>query len=399
MTTSCGYQRSRLTVCDVVQAYSEVSGGVKRYVHDKMHYAAQRDDIGHVLIVPGEGNTRRAERGSRVYEVASPPIPGSKGYRFLWDAGRIRDIIHAESPDVIEVGNAYWPAWVSIKAAKSERIPVVGFYHSDFPRALGDKLGDILKTIAVDEMITDTIEAYLVNLYNKMAATVTATRHFKDLLEAMGVQNVVHIPLGADTDIFHPTESRADVLTELGLSENVFLIFYAGRFAGMKNIPEMIAMMDHLQEAPRPAHLVLMGDGDYAEMVEEAQRGRNDVTRRAYCANPSELARWYAAADLFLNPGTHETFGLVAVEAQACGTRVLGVRGGGMDEVLEGEQPLIMADSEAPTDLSRAVKAVIDLDEGTVEKHARRRRMVERFAITKNFDTLFRLYRRLASPA
>jgi glycosyltransferase involved in cell wall biosynthesis len=54
----------------------------------------------------------------------------------------------------------------------------------------------------------------------------------------MGVTNVIHIPLGTDTNIFRPMHSRQEVLTCLGLPENTFLMLYVGRLAGMKNIPD-----------------------------------------------------------------------------------------------------------------------------------------------------------------
>jgi glycosyltransferase involved in cell wall biosynthesis len=46
----------------------------------------------------------------------------------------------------------------------------------------------------------------------------------------------------------------------------------------------------------------------------------------------SELAEWYQAADIFLHPGRWETFGLVLLEAQACGIPVVAFRGGAMEE-------------------------------------------------------------------
>ena len=46
-----------------------------------------------------------------------------------------------------------------------------------------------------------------------------------------------------------------------------------------------------------------------------------------YCTDSQELARFYRAADLFVHPGIQETFGLVALESQACGTPVVGIRG------------------------------------------------------------------------
>ena len=60
------------------------------------------------------------------------------------------------------------------------------------------------------------------------------------------------------------------------------------------------------------------------------KRGDAAVSWIPYCADPGELARYFRAADLFVHPGVQETFGLVALESQACGTPVVGIRGANM---------------------------------------------------------------------
>ena len=52
-----------------------------------------------------------------------------------------------------------------------------------------------------------------------------------------------------------------------------------------------------------------------------------------YVSDPNELARNYRAADIFVHPGIHETFGLVTLEAQACALPVIGIRGTFMDRL------------------------------------------------------------------
>jgi alpha-1,6-mannosyltransferase len=155
-------------------------------------------------------------------------------------------------------------------------------------------------------------------------------------------------------------------------------------------------MMNHLEHVNRPIHLVLMGNGEYADVVKQARRRRIDVTWLPYSPDQELLAKRYSAADLFVNAGTHETFGLVSVEAQACETRVLGVRGGGMEETLEGEEPQIMAKSEKPYDLACAVKKIIALNEGKEARTRRRQRILDKFSIEKNFDDIFTFYRKLS---
>jgi hypothetical protein len=64
-----------------------------------------------------------------------------------------------------------------------------------------------------------------------------------------------------------------------------------------------------------------------------------------YCTDSLELAKIYRAADLFVHPGVQETFGLVAIESQSCGTPVVGIRGSRMDKVILHEQDLWAAEN------------------------------------------------------
>ena len=109
----------------------------------------------------------------------------------------------------------------------------------------------------------------------------------------------------------------------------------------------------------------------------------------------SRLADVYAAADVVLVPSRSESFGLVALEAQACGTRVVAVRGGGLESTLAGETPPSLAASAAPSDLSAAVRAALALRETPEDRARRRARVVERFSSARTQASMLALYRRL----
>jgi alpha-1,6-mannosyltransferase len=68
------------------------------------------------------------------------------------------------------------------------------------------------------------------------------------------------------------------------------------------------------------------------------QRHTGQVSWIQYCSDSADLARYYRAADLFVHPGIQETFGLVALESQACGTPVVGIRGSYMDGIICHDQ-------------------------------------------------------------
>ncbi len=384
-----------MKICDVVQSYSPTSGGVKRYLSNKMRCFAERSDIGHVMIVPWKENRVDVAHQTRVYRLRSPRIPGSVDYRLLMNRKRIYDIVESERPNILEVDSACLSSWMAIGAARQTPIPVVAYYHSDFPRRLSDKLRPCSSLLA--EVSAGIINRYLIHFYRRMDATVTATRAFQKTLQKMGVNPVIRIPLGVNIETFYPRNSRKAIFQELGLSEDTFLLLYAGRLAGMKNLDHLFAMMDFISSEKDRYHLALVGDGELREKVVRAARERKDLSWIPYRSSRDELAQWYSAADLFVHAGTQETFGLVSLEAQACGARVIGVKGGGMEETLHGESPLIMAENESPEALAWAVQQARKLEETETDRQRRRNRILNNFSWENTFRRMAALYSHLCN--
>ncbi len=382
-----------MRVCDIAQSFSPRSGGVKRYLTNKIRFFAERRDVDHLLVLPGPRDRQRIKGRSRVYEVDSPLLPGSLDYRLLLDRRRIFEVIQRESPDVIEVDSAYAAAWFGLAAGRRFQIPVVGFYHSDFPRRLPEKVPAAFSGLG--KMLAEGIDRYLLALHRRMDATVVATEKYDRLLSDIGVPRRVRIPLGVNTAVFRPRPGRARIRRDFGVPESAFLLLFTGRLAGMKHLDGLIGMMTELSEAADDCHLVIAGDGEEREKVRRAASEREDVTWAAYVADRDRLAELYSAADLFVHAGTMETFGLVSLEAQACGTRVIAVRGGGMEETLRGEEPMILAESPDPGDLARAVRFARELAEGQEDRERRRRRIVREFSWETTFRRLLDLYDRL----
>jgi alpha-1,6-mannosyltransferase len=380
-----------MKICDIVQFYSPLSGGVKRYIHEKMHHFSGESHLDHVIIIPSHRNAMRTRHQVRIYEVKSPPLIGSRVYRVLLAKNQILHIIHAEEPDLIEVADPYRSAWIAVEAARQRQIPIVAFYHSDYPRALCRTLRKYAGA-PVELLFSRAIERYLVMLYNRMDATVVPAVQFKGTLAGIGIRRLVHIPLGVDASVFRLRQTRSKILRELKLGPEVMLLLYVGRLAREKNIHQLFAMMDHLSSAEGQYHLVLVGDGDLREYVRLQTSKRPDATWLSYCRSQERLAELYSAADLFVHGGTGETFGLVSLEAQACGTRVLAVQGGGLEQTLEGEQPLIMAADANGRSLAAAVSFIRKLKEGEEHRIQRRQRVLAHFSWRKTFRELLSLY-------
>ncbi len=377
-----------MKICDIVQFYSPLSGGVKRYIHDKMRYVESRPRTEHVVIVPSGRHETRTSGRTRIYGIRSARLPGSRSYRVLSSEKAIRRILAREDPDLLEVGDPYMAAWFATRIARDRGIPVVAYYHSDLPRLVG-RPRRIQPGASRGGAVSRMADAYLRRLYGRMDATIVATERLRRLLERTGIPRLFVVPLGVNGELFRMRDSRGAIRARLGMERDGPLLLFVGRLSREKNLPELIRMMDRLDGRHR---LLIVGDGEKRRFVRRMARRRDDVVWWPYTSDPERLSEIYSAADLLVHPGDRETFGLVSLEAQCCGTRVIAVRGGGVDPTLEGEEPMILADSPACDDLAAAVRRAIELRESPGAATARRERILRKFSWEGTFRKLFDVY-------
>jgi alpha-1,6-mannosyltransferase len=321
-----------LKICDLTQFYSPLSGGVKRYVHEKIHFIqTQSSDNEHILVIPGAKTEVIAGERSRIYSIRSPLVSRSARYRALLNLGAIGEILERERPDIIESGDPYQVGWKAISAGRLLKIPVVGFYHSHFPEAYLRGPARFLRGVA---------EKYVRKLYNRFEATLVPSQQLAGVLENWGVGNVRVVNLGVNTEIFCPKpDDSAATRSSQGIGPDRKLLLYVGRLAQEKNTETLFAAFEMLaKRRPQEFELLIVGDGPQRAQLRRLQTQTGNVNWIPYCADSSELARFYRAADVFVHPGIQETFGLVALESQACGTPVIGIRGSYLDRIIFHEQ-------------------------------------------------------------
>ena len=114
-----------------------------------------------------------------------------------------------------------------------------------------------------------------------------------------------------------------------------------------------------------------------------------------YCTESGDLARYYRAADLFVHPSVQETFGLVALESQACGTPVVGIPGSYMDKVICHDQQLWARENSGEA-LADAIVAASTTKLATLGESAARA-AEKLYSWPRVFDELFCIYRKVRS--
>jgi alpha-1,6-mannosyltransferase len=329
-----------MKICDLTQFYSPVSGGVKRYLHEKIDYIgkhAPRDE--HVLIVPGPKTQVKMNGHTRVYTIRSPLVSRTAQYRALLNLRAVEQILERERPDVIESGDPYQLGWKAVNVGRALRVPVIGFYHSHFPEAYFRKSSALLGKMAT-RRVMKLSRAYVRKLYNQHTATLVASERLARVLSDWGVYNVRVLSLGVNTEIFRPDRSsKSAIRRSLVLNSGQKLLLYVGRLAKEKNTAALFGAFKILhRRRPNDFHLLVIGDGPERNQLRKLQARTKNVSSIRYCADPHDLARYYRAADLFVHPGVQETFGLAVLESQACGTPVVGIRGSYMDKIVCHDQ-------------------------------------------------------------
>jgi alpha-1,6-mannosyltransferase len=348
---------SILKIVDLTQFYSPVSGGVKRYLHEKIDYIEKhspRDQ--HVLIVPGQKTKVEVKGRSRVYSIRSPLISRAGRYRALVNLRAVGEIFRRERPDIIESGDPYQLGWRAVRSGRVLNIPVVGFYHSHFPEAYLRASAKLFGKRA-GKRVMKLSRGYVRRLYNRFAATLVASDRLAAVLGEWGVCNVHVVELGVNIDIFRPDESdRAPIRRSLGVEPGRKLLVYVGRLAKEKNSANLFKAFEILNECrPKAFHLLVIGEGPQRRQLRRLQKNLHNVSWIRYCAEPRELARYYRAADLLVHPGMQETFGLVAVESQACGTPIVGIRASSLEDVVFHDRSG-WADENSPGSLAEAIE-------------------------------------------
>jgi len=362
-------QQKTVHLVDATLFYSPTSGGVKRYLTAKHAWLAAHTSWEHTIVVPGRDT--HIERGN-VCTLAGYPVPCTFNYRLPLNPRRWTRLLDALEPTLIEAGDVFHPAWAGWLVAQRRGIPLVGFYHSNLPQLMGWRIGG---------RVTESVLGRYVRLvYERCDLVLTPSRLMCEYLQSLGVTHAVHQPLGVDTEAFNPARRNDRVRERLGLPPEARVLVYAGRFAEEKNLPVLFQAFAQLGA---PYHLVLIGGARSA-------RPAANVTMLPYRRNTHELAQWLASADALVHAGTKETFGLVILEAMACGRPVVAARAGAFPEFVD-EEVGALAEPHSAAGMAETIAALYERDLDAVGAAARAR-VLRHFTWNRAFHTQLASY-------
>lgn len=261
------------------------------------------------------------------YPVRSLPFPFYEGYRL----GLPQVPTGVEDVDVVHAHSPFTVGLAGYRLARRESLPFVVSFHTPTSEYATYIAPDQLSGVVAG--LSDRYERWFMRRADLVLAPSEATAsELRDRVPA-GVPIEAH-PNGVDTDQFQPTDPSA-FANRYDLPGDRPLVGYTGRHGYEKNLG---AIIDACRGMDREVTLVFGGDGPATQSLREQAAAAGVDARFLGFLDRDELPAFYSALDVFAFPSPVETQGIVALEANACGTPVVGVDRGALSEtVIDGE--------------------------------------------------------------
>lgn len=292
--------------------YYPVVNGVVRSVMNLIEYL---EDKGHDVRVLTLSNTTKSYRDGKVYYV------GSLSAAKIYPQARISNLlakshqkeIKAWAPDVIHSQCEFSTFMMARKLASDLEIPLVHTYHTVYEdythyfipsKQAGKKIVSVAsKTLAsfCDRIIVPTAKT------ERLLIDYGIDPYMLDI-----IPTGIHIPEMSD---------KALLRKSLGMAEDEKVLLYLGRLGAEKNIQEIMAYYDRLEDDD--IKLYIVGGGPYLDTLKEDAAAINKEVIFTGMVESNSVNRYYQAADIFVTASTSETQGLTYYEALANGTIAL----------------------------------------------------------------------------
>jgi len=348
-----------MRVVQVANFYGPRSGGLRTAV-DRLgaEYSAAGHEV--FLVVPGRhADWCELETGVTRISLPARQIPFTGGYRAVLP-GPVRSLLDQLAPDAIEVSDRLTLRSLGSWGRRRD-IATVMISHERLDRLVGQILPSRMARFVADLANRRTAANY--------DAVVCTTAFARAEFDRIRAANVLTVPLGVDLDQFHPRR-RSPLMRQRWARQGQTLLVHCGRLSVEKHAHRSIDAVAALRDSGVDARLVVVGEGPLRSRLER-QAARLPVDFTGYIGCRDTVATILASADVAIAPGPHETFGLAALEALACGTPAVVSRTSALAEILTTESGAT-ADND-PRAIARAVSSIISRPEGLRRTHARRR--------------------------
>jgi glycosyltransferase involved in cell wall biosynthesis len=219
--------------------------------------------------------------------------------------------------------------------------------------------------------------------------------HFRDAFADLPFNKVAYLPNVVDLSNYRDLPGRGQFREKLGIDDQVKIVLFLGRINAIKNIETLLAAFSKVKRAVNcPAKLVIAGPDEGHLQALKSLAHQLEVENDVVFPGPlyeREKLEAYVDADVFVLPSHYESFGIVALEALACGTAVIVTNKCGVSEWISGDVGYVVESNEE--ELYNALSEVLQNEQLSKKLGSNGEKLVEKeFGWDKDILTLEKLY-------
>jgi D-inositol-3-phosphate glycosyltransferase len=360
--------------CPLAALGGRDTGGMNVYVRELSRHLGQRD-------IAVDVYTRRQDPclptvvefapGARVIHLNAGPAAPYMKHR-VWHhlpgfVEEVQEFITRNRLRYEVLHSHYWlSGWVALQLRQSLRAPVVHMSHTlGYPKNAAAQQGweqEPPRRLRVEHEVLRRSEALI--------AESPASKYHMVLEYGVEPAKVHVIPGGVDPAVFRP-QDRGAARHALGLKAKAPVLLFVGRLQPLKGIDTLLRAAHVVRQHQARLQVLIVGGGVDTQDEYEAQELRRlqalsdrlELGRhvRFITAQPQEvLAQYYAAADVFVMPSHYESFGMVVLEAMACGVPVVASQVGGLTSTVVSGRTGVLVPAGDWRAFARAIVPLLD---------------------------------------
>jgi glycosyltransferase involved in cell wall biosynthesis len=314
--------------------------------------------------------------------------------KFQKEAGINYDLVHTN----------YWlSAWVGMELKKRQGTKQVHTYHS-----LGVIKYNTIENIPLVASQRLLVEKQVLETAERIVATSPQEKeHMRSLVSEKGKIDI--IPCGTDIKRFGSVERQAARET-LGIDPETKVVLYVGRFDPRKGIETLVRAVRESKFYESKQLQLIIGGGCTPGNSDEKERARiadivnelgmSECTSFPGCLSREILPAYYAAVDVCVVPSHYEPFGLVAIEAMACGTPVVASDVGGLQFTVVNEETGLLVPPQNVPAFNHAIDRILSNSPWQQELgKGAKKRVINKFSWNGVASELDQLYTQILQPS
>ncbi len=404
--------------CPLATLGGKKTGGMNVYVRELSAELARRGicvDVFTRLENAAEPriNCTALGPGARVIHLpAGPEAPLSTTYIYRHLPQFVENMLAFAKAEGIRyevLHSHYWlSGWAALELKEEWQVPVVHMFHT-----LGRMKNRVAQSVAErEDDLRIATEQDIIERADCIIAATPAERIQLMWLYGANMRRIRVIPPGVNVSHFHPIPKH-EARQAIGMRDDSLLLLFVGRIEQIKGIDVLLQALAILKQDGggilQNLHLAIIGGAADEEAEEDtelrrlktlgAELGLDGLVAFLGAKNQETLQYYYSAAEAVIMPSHYESFGMVALEAMACGTPVIASEVGGLAFLVQDGVTGFHVPTNDPTELAGKIRLILENEPLRREMAAAATAYAQRYSWPLIADRIEQLYMELAGHA